>query len=230
MPCSSHWAIWIAVALLFLVFRAPIAALIPLVTMYVAVEVTLAILAWGASYGLYPVFDGLKLYVSVLVYGAGVDYSVLLVSRTEEERQDHTPTRGVTEAVVKTGGLISGAGLIMAGTFSALLIGGRMASMDQLGFALCVGVLLDTFLVRPLLVPSFLDLLARWRFYRLKLRRQLERCWLCIPARKSKTLFIITAVLLGLTKCWIYSTGDGLVFACLTVTARLVAQCNDSWR
>jgi len=97
-----------------------------------------------------------------LLVAVGEDYSVLLVTRTEEERRTHSPRRGITEALVKTGGLISGAGLIMAGTFSALAFGGAMAGMQQLGFALCFGMLLDTFVVRPLMVPSFLDLPARW--------------------------------------------------------------------
>jgi RND superfamily putative drug exporter len=148
----------------------------PLVSAYLVATVIFSFLVtYGVTVGVFRAFDppgfhGLDWTVPILLFtllvAVGEDYSVLLVTRTEEERRDHTPTRGTTEALVKTGGLISGAGLIMAGTFSALAFGGTMAGMHQLGFALCFGMLLDTFVVRPLLVPSFLDLLARWRMRR----------------------------------------------------------------
>ncbi len=148
----------------------------PLVSAYLVLTVVFSFLVtYGVTFSLFRALDPagfagidwtVPIFLFTLLVAVGEDYSVLLVTRTEEERRDHTPTRSVTEALVKTGGLISGAGLIMAGTFSALLIGGTLAGMRQLGFALGFGMLLDTFVVRPLLVPSFLDLLARWRLSR----------------------------------------------------------------
>ena len=73
----------------------------------------------------------------------------------------------MTEALAKTGGIISGCGFIMAGTFSALAFGGSHARMYQLGFALTFGVLLDTFIVRPILAPASLILVNSGRFGRL---------------------------------------------------------------
>ena len=86
---------------------------------------------------------------------------MLLVERFEEERAKHGAGEATVKSLAATGGLISGAGIVMAGTFLALNLGGTLDSMQQLGFALAFGVLIDTFLVRPLLVPSFLLLFIR---------------------------------------------------------------------
>lgn len=133
-----------------------------LLTFFVTIGATTALFWWLDP----SEFSGLQWTVPVLLFvllvAVGEDYSVLLVTRTDEEQQEHGPVRGITEALVSTGGLISGAGLIMAGTFSALALGGTLDGMHQLGFALAFGMLLDTFIVRPLLVPSFQHLLLRW--------------------------------------------------------------------
>jgi RND superfamily putative drug exporter len=105
-------------------------------------------------------FSGLQWTVPTLLFtllmAVGADYNVLLVERFEEEKLKHGAGTAAVRSLASTGGLISGAGIVMAGTFLALNLGGTLDSMQQLGFALAFGVLIDTFLVRPLLVPSFL--------------------------------------------------------------------------
>ena len=101
------------------------------------------------------------LFLFTVLIAIGEDYNILLVTRVLEEEDRFGLERGVAVALAKTGPIISSCGFIMAGTFLSLWIGGQLARMTQLGFALAFGVLLDTFIVRPILVPTYLILLDR---------------------------------------------------------------------
>ena len=102
------------------------------------------------------------LFLFTILIAVGEDYNIFLMTRIDEESQVHGPEKGITVALERTGSIISSCGIIMAGTFASLLAG-SLVGMDQLGFALAVGVLLDTFLIRPVMVPAFLLLLVRGR-------------------------------------------------------------------
>ncbi|NNJ27172.1 MMPL family transporter [Alienimonas chondri] len=121
-------------------------------------------------------FPGLDWKVPTLVFtilvAVGEDYNIYLVTRVDEERaaargpgvsESQAAVRGVRTALARTGAIISGCGLIMAGTFGSMAFG-ELAGMVQLGVALAGGVLLDTFLIRPVLVPAYLTLLHGGRF------------------------------------------------------------------
>jgi len=103
------------------------------------------------------------LFLFTILVAVGIDYNIFLVSRIKEETETNGPVRGVSEALIKTGVIISSCGIIMAGTFSSLAFGGRLVQLTELGFALSFGALLDTFIVRPFLVPSFLILVRSRR-------------------------------------------------------------------
>ncbi len=103
------------------------------------------------------------MFLFTILIAVGEDYNIYLMTRIEEEQIRHGLVKGVTVALSKTGSIISSCGLIMAGTFLSLMAG-SLVGMQQLGFALAFGVMLDTFVVRPVLVPAYLVMLHSGRF------------------------------------------------------------------
>jgi RND superfamily putative drug exporter len=99
-------------------------------------------------------------FLFTILVAVGEDYNILLISRALREKEKHGADEGTRRALARTGGTITSCGLIMAGTFATLMLAG-LNTLVQIGFALAFGVLLDTFLVRPFLVPAFV--LWVWR-------------------------------------------------------------------
>ena len=147
----------------------------PAICLYLIFTVLFGYLvALGATYVAYWAFDpanfaGLDwkvpMFLFTILIAVGEDYNIFLMTRIEEEQKLFGPVDGVIHALQKTGRIISSCGIIMAGTFCSLAAG-SLRGMCQLGFALAFGVLLDTFVVRPILVPAYLVLLNSGRFGR----------------------------------------------------------------
>jgi RND superfamily putative drug exporter len=148
-----------------------------IVSLYLIASVLLSYLTTlGATFFLFYLLDpagfsGLDWKVPIFLFtilvAVGEDYNIFLMTRVHEEQDKHGRVDGVLVGLVKTGRIITSCGIIMAGTFSSLLPG-SLVDLKQLGFALASGVLLDTFVVRPILLPAFLVLLEGGRFRSLK--------------------------------------------------------------
>ncbi|WP_335936487.1 MMPL family transporter [Streptomyces sp. PTD5-9] len=98
----------------------------------------------------------------VFLVALGIDYNIFLMHRVKEEAALHGHRRGVITGLSSTGGVITSAGLVLAATF-AVFAGLPLVSMAQMGVVVGIGILIDTFLVRTVLVPALaLDLGRRW--------------------------------------------------------------------
>ncbi|MYW63046.1 MMPL family transporter [Streptomyces sp. SID8379] len=93
------------------------------------------------------------LYGFVFLVALGVDYNIFLMSRAREESLEHGVREGILKALVATGGVITSAGVVLAATFAALGVI-PLAFLVQIAFIVAFGVLLDTLVVRSLLVPA----------------------------------------------------------------------------
>lgn len=141
------------------------------VSIYLIVSVLFSYLATlGLTYLVFRYLPGeefsgldwkVPIFLFTILVAVGEDYNIFLLTRIKEERHHHGPLAAIPVALARTGQVISSCGFVMAGTFAALL-SGSLQAMLQLGFALAMGVLIDTLIVRPILVPAFLVLLQRF--------------------------------------------------------------------
>jgi RND superfamily putative drug exporter len=159
--------------LLVLVRRAWLAAYL-LVTVLFSYLVTLGATTLFAHYGfgrpLGEVDWRVPFFLFTILVAVGEDYNILLIDRMLHERKKHGSSEGTRRALAHTGGTITSCGVIMAGTFATLVLGG-LSTLVQIGFALAFGVLLDTFVVRPFLVPA----LTVWVWRRQEAARPMQR-------------------------------------------------------
>ncbi|HLR11526.1 MAG TPA: MMPL family transporter [Sporosarcina sp.] len=130
----------------------------------------------GASLVLFKLTLGLEaisyripLYTFVFLIALGVDYSIMLMARIREELKTHSFEEAVQRGLEKTGGVISSAGLILAATFLVLATM-PLYELKLFGMIMALGILIDTFIVRPLLIPAILMKLGKWSFWPKKIK------------------------------------------------------------
>ena len=106
----------------------------------------------------------LPFFMFIFIMALGQDYNILVMTRIREEAHFAPLKTAVRHAVEATGTTVTSAGLILAGTFGVLTATGN-TQIVEIGVGLAVGILLDTFFVRTLLVPSVVVLLGRWNWW-----------------------------------------------------------------
>ena len=155
----------IFIVLLFLL-RALVSPLYLILSILLSYGATMGItrLASGLFFGTEALTWWVPFFMFVMLVALGMDYNIFLMGRVKEEVGRHGMREGVHQAVAATGAIITSAGIIMAGTFAAMLAG-VITGLKQLGFAVAVGVLLDTFVIRTALVPAIAALLDRWNWW-----------------------------------------------------------------
>ena len=158
LPATRKLIIPLALALVFLIVAALLRSLIA--PIYVVATVILSYaFALGVSALIFPETDpAMPLFTFIFLVALGVDYNVFLLTRIKEARRDHSHEDAVIIGLERTGGVITSAGLILAGTFCTLLAT-ELESLFQVGFTVALGLLVDTFLIRIFLVPSIALLL-----------------------------------------------------------------------
>jgi RND superfamily putative drug exporter len=140
---------------LCLLLRSVIAPIYLLLTIVISYATTMCI-----SYVVFQLilgYEGLcwstTFFAFCLLVALGVDYNIFLISRVKEEYKPGDMTGGTARALASTGGIITSCGIIMAGTFGALLAS-PIKPLFEIGFAAVIGLLMDTFIVRTILVPA----------------------------------------------------------------------------
>jgi RND superfamily putative drug exporter len=149
----------IALAIVFLILtlllRALLAPLLLIATVILSFGAALgvSVIVYDVVFG-FPGSDAsLPLYAFVFLVALGIDYNIFLMARVREETLHHGTRTGMIRGLAVTGGVITSAGIVLAGTFSVLGVL-PLVFLTQIGFVVAFGVLLDTFIVRSVLVPA----------------------------------------------------------------------------
>jgi putative drug exporter of the RND superfamily len=160
-------AIGLLLALVLRSLVAPLYLIVSVVLSYLAAlgVATIAFIGIGGESGISFI---LPFLMFVFLFALGEDYNILVMTRIREEARSLPLRDAVVRAVGRTGSTVTSAGLILGGTFIVLTVASSGAEASQvraIGLGLAAGILMDTFLVRTLLVPATVILLGRWNWW-----------------------------------------------------------------
>lgn len=151
----------VVLAVLYLLLRS---ALAPLVLVAVTVLSALAALGLGGwtsvhVFGFPALDNSTPLFAFLFLVALGVDYTIFLVTRAREETPQYGTRAGIVRAVSATGAVITSAGIVLAAVFCVLGVL-PLIVLTQLGIIVGLGILLDTFVVRTVIVPALFTLIG----------------------------------------------------------------------
>ena len=159
--------------ILALLLRALVAPIMLIATVVLSFAATLGVSAlfFDHVFNFGGADTSFPLFVFVFLVALGIDYNIFLMTRVREEAQHHGARTGALTGLAATGGVITAAGAVLAGTFAVL---GTLpvTFLAELGFAVAFGVLLDTLVVRSVLVTALNLDLGRWVWWPSRLARQ----------------------------------------------------------
>jgi putative drug exporter of the RND superfamily len=162
--------VFLILALLLRALVAPV-MLIATVVLSFASALGVSALVFNHVFGFGGADTSFPLFVFVFLVALGIDYNIFLMTRVREEAGRDGPRTGALTGLAATGGVITSAGAVLAGTFAVL---GTLpvTFLTELGFAVAFGVLLDTIIVRSVLVTALNLDLGRWNWWPGRLARE----------------------------------------------------------
>jgi len=145
----------VILVILFALLRAVLLPLVLVATVALGYFATLGVtaLVFQGLLGFSGTDASVPLYGFVFLVALGVDYNIFLMTRVREETLRHGTREGIRRGLTATGGVITSAGVVLAATFAALVVI-PLAFLAQIAFIVAFGVLLDTLVIRSLLVPA----------------------------------------------------------------------------
>ena len=161
--------------ILGLLLRSIFAAGLLLATVILSFLATLGVcaLVFEHVFGFAGTDASFPLFAFVFLVALGIDYNIFLMTRVREESKKIGTRAGVIKGVTVTGGVITSAGIVLAATFAVLGVL-PLVFLAEIGFAVAFGVLLDTIVVRSLLVPSLVRLIGPKIWWPSKLKDEVE--------------------------------------------------------
>nr|WP_221379479.1 MMPL family transporter [Actinoplanes polyasparticus] len=165
----------VVLVILGLLLRAVVAPLILIGTVVLSFAAALGVSVLVFRHLLdFPAEDtSFPLFVFVFLVALGIDYNIFLMTRVREEAAAHGTRRGAVIGLAATGGVITSAGIVLAGTFAALA-SLPLVAFVQIGFTVAFGVLLDTLIVRSVLVTALNLDVGRWMWWPSRLSHKLD--------------------------------------------------------
>ena len=159
--------------ILGVLLRSILAAGLLLVTVVLSFLATLGVcaLVFEHIFGFKGTDASFPLFAFVFLVALGIDYNIFLMTRVREEAKRIGTKAGVIKGLTVTGGVITSAGIVLAATFGVLGVL-PLVFLAELGFAVAFGVLLDTLVVRSLLVPALVRILGRKIWWPSKLSKE----------------------------------------------------------